>query len=144
LRRLVFLLVLAAVAAGCSSTVPGGKHVTTPTPVTVIGPLPNEGPTGHAQAGKAVFTNTGCGSCHTFTPAATGGMVGPNLDHLPVLAKAANQGNLVQFTTTSILDPGAYIAPGYPAGVMPSNYGQLLKAQQLADLVAFLVAGSVH
>jgi len=39
----------------------------------------------------------------------------------------------------SITDPGAYVQPGYPNGVMPSSYTSLT-AQQLADLVAFLTA----
>jgi len=141
LRRLASLLLLAALLVGCSSTVPGGKKVTTPTPQTVIGPLPQQGPLGNAGAGRAVFINSGCGACHTFTPAGANGRVGPNLDHLAAQAKIANQGTLAEFTRTSIVDPAAYIAPGYPAGVMPANFGQTLKPQQIADLVAFLVKG---
>ena len=33
-------------------------------------------------AGLAVFNNNGCGSCHTFKPAAANGKVGPDLDDL--------------------------------------------------------------
>jgi len=129
------------VLVGCSTTVPGGKKVTTPTPETVIGKLPTLGPKGNPARGKQVFVSTGCGACHTFTPAATTGKVGPNLDNLAAAAQRANQGTLEQFTRASIVDPGAYIAPGFPAGVMPTTYGQQLKPQQLSDVVAFLVAG---
>jgi cytochrome c551/c552 len=140
-RRLVATAIFATVLVGCSTTVPGGKKVTTPTPVTVEGKLPTLGPKGNPARGKPVFVSTGCGACHTFTPAGTTGKVGPNLNNLAAAAQRANQGTLAQFTRASIVDPGAYVAPGYPAGVMPTTYGQQLKPQQLSDLVAFLVAG---
>jgi cytochrome c551/c552 len=140
-RRLVSLIAFAALLAGCSSTVPGGKKVTTPTPDTVIGKLPTTGPKGNPARGKPVFVSNGCGACHTFTPAGTTGKVGPNLNNLAASAQKANQGTLTQFIRASIVDPGAYVAPGYPAGVMPTTYGQQIKAQQLADLVVFLAQG---
>jgi cytochrome c551/c552 len=141
-RRLALFPLLAVLLAGCGSTVPGGdRKVTTPTPVTVIGKLPSEGPAGDAARGKLLFMKAGCGTCHVFTPAGTTGRVGPNLDHLPAQAKVANQGTLAEFVKTSIVNPGEYIAPGYP-NAMPPNYGKTLSDQQLADLVAFLVQGS--
>jgi cytochrome c551/c552 len=140
-RRLVGIIAIAAVLAGCSSTVPGGKKVTTPTPQTVVGPLPSLGPKGNPGRGKPVFLSNGCGACHIFRPAGTGGRVGPNLNNLAASAQRANQGTLTQFIRTSIVDPGAYIAPGFPAGVMPTIYAHQIPAQQLADLVAFLAQG---
>src|SRR3954451_22983483 len=35
-----------------------------------------QAPSGNAANGKAVFMSTGCGACHTFTPAGTSGKVG--------------------------------------------------------------------
>jgi cytochrome c551/c552 len=131
----------AALLSGCSKTVPGGKKVTTPTPDTVVGKLPTLGPQGNAARGKPVFVSNGCGACHTFKPAGTTGKIGPNLNNLAASAQRANQGTLAQFIRASIVDPGAYVAPGFPAGVMPSTYAQQLSAQQLADLVAFLAQG---
>ena len=141
MRRLVGIIAIAAVLAGCSSTVPGGKKVTTPTPQTVVGTLPSLGPKGNPGRGKPVFLSNGCGACHIFRPAGTGGRVGPNLNNLAASAQRANQGTLTQFIRTSIVDPGAYIAPGFPAGVMPTIYAHQIPAQQLADLVAFLAQG---
>jgi cytochrome c551/c552 len=140
-RRLAAIALFAAFLVGCSSTVPGGKKVTTPTPETVVGPLPSVGPTGKPARGKPVFISNGCGACHIFRPAGTTGKIGPNLNTLAAKAQHANQGTLTQFIRTSIVDPGAYVAPGYPNGVMPSTYGQQIKPQQLADLVAFLAQG---
>ena len=121
---------------------PGGK-VVTPTPDTVVGPVAKP-PTVKADpaAGKAVFISAGCGACHTFKPAGTASKVGPDLDKLAAYAQKANQGSLAEFTKTSIVDPGAYVEAGYPAGIMPPTFGQTLKPQQLADLVAFLTQGS--
>ncbi len=41
----------------------------------------------------------------------------------------------------SIVDPNAYIAPGYPKNVMPTTFAQLPK-QQLDALVQYLVQSS--
>jgi cytochrome c551/c552 len=142
-RRLVPFAVLALLLVGCSDTVPGGKKVVTPTPDTIVGKVPKPAPAlvGNAADGKAVFVSAGCGACHIFTPAAqTTGKVGPDLDKLAEFAKTANQA-LEAFTSSSITDPGGYVAPGYSAGIMPATYTTSLKKQQLADLVAFLVKG---
>ena len=42
---------------------------------------------------------------------------------------------------SSIVDPGAYVEPGYPQGIMPTVFANLPKAQ-LDALVKFLAAGS--
>ena len=137
-RRLAAIAALAVVAAGC-----GGKTVS-PLPQTVVGTVAKEAapPKGVAAKGKPVFTSAGCGGCHTFKPAGTNATVGPDLDKLAQYAKKANQGSLADFTRTSIVDPGAYVQPGYQNGVMPSTYGQTLKPQQISDLVAFLTQSS--
>src|SRR5438105_4543170 len=92
------------------------------------------GPPG--QAGKTVFANNGCGACHTYAPAGSQGKVGPDLDKLPAYAKQAGK-PLQDFVRESIVNPNAYIQPGYPRNVMPANFGQLPKAQ-LDALVSFL------
>ena len=148
MRRLAAFAALAVLVAGCSDSVPGNRKLTTPTPDTVIGKLPTTTttplPPGNAAAGKPLFISSGCGACHVFTPAGSAavGKVGPDLDHLAEYATQANQGTLEQFTATSITNPAAYVAPGYPAGVMPSTYSTSLKPQQIADLVAFLTKAS--
>lgn len=139
-RRFVPVALLALLLAGCGG-VPGRGHTTTPTPETIIGKPPTPVTiVADPVAGKKVFVDSGCGACHTFIPAETTGKIGPNLDNLAAYAKAANQG-LVAFTTQSIVDPNAYIAPGFSANIMPGNYGTTLTPKQLADLVAFLVKG---
>jgi len=90
------------------------------------------------QAGKAVFTNNGCASCHTLAAAGATGKVGPDLDKLPAYAKQAGK-PLEAFVKESIVDPNAYVQPGFPKGVMPPFN---LPADQLDALVSFLTKGS--
>ena len=139
-RRLALLALLAALLSGCSATAPGGgHHVTTPTPSSVVGALPQtSGPKGDPAAGKQLFAANACASCHTFQPVNATGKVGPDLDKLPAEAKQANRGTFDQFVTQSIVAPDAYIAPGFP-NAMPKFK---LSTQQVADLVAFLTQGS--
>jgi cytochrome c oxidase subunit 2 len=92
-----------------------------------------------ATSGKAVFTNNGCASCHTFKPAGATAKIGPDLDKLPEEAQRAGK-PLQQFIRESIVDPNAYIEPGYPKNVMPETFKTLPKAQ-LDALVAFLSGG---
>jgi mono/diheme cytochrome c family protein len=133
-------VLIAGIAAGC-----GSQGVASPTPQTVVGSVPKSTtPTvkGNPANGKAVFTANGCGSCHTFKAANATGKVGPDLDQLASYAKKAGQ-PLDQFTSSAITSPPpTYVPPGFPKNVMPTTFGQTIKAQQLADLVAFLTKTS--
>ncbi len=78
---------------------------------------------------------TNCGSCHTLAAANTSGTTGPDLDKvLPGLKPSE--------VLQSITDPNAKITPGYPAGVMPQNFGQTFTPQQLKALVKYLLANA--
>jgi cytochrome c oxidase subunit 2 len=101
---------------------------------------PAGGGGGGAPSGKALFVSNGCNGCHTFKPAAATGTVGPDLDKLAEEARVAGQ-PLEQFIRQSIVNPNAYVQPGYPKGVMPETYSSLPKAQ-LDALVQFLAAGN--
>jgi cytochrome c oxidase subunit 2 len=91
-----------------------------------------------ASAGLTVFNQNGCASCHTLTAAKATGAVGPNLDNLVSYAKTAKQ-PLDAFVHESIVNPNAYVQPGYKPNIMPGNFGTLLTKTQLDSLVAFLV-----
>src|SRR5215211_2800799 len=128
-RHLV-LVALCLVLAAC-----GGEQTVSPTAEDVQGTLPKEQPVtgGDAAAGKELFTSQGCNSCHTYGPANSTGTVGPKLDNLAEDAEKADQGSVDEYTATSIKNPGAYVVPGFPAGVMPSY--DKLSDDQVADLV---------
>jgi cytochrome c oxidase subunit 2 len=91
------------------------------------------------EAGKAVFTSNGCASCHTLKAAGASGTVGPDLDKLPAYAQQAGK-PLEDFVKESIVDPDAYVQPGFTKGVMPSF--ATLPADQVDALVTFLVESS--
>lgn len=117
----------ALLVAGC-----GGEGTTRPLPETVVGTIETQPVAeGDATAGKAVFADQGCGSCHAFKAAGSTGNVGPDLDK-------ALQGKDAAFVHESIVNPNAEIAQGYAPNIMPQTYGSQLSDKQLADLVAFL------
>jgi cytochrome c oxidase subunit 2 len=98
------------------------------------------GAAGDPANGKTVFTGSaGCGGCHTLAAAGTTATVGPDLDDLSPSAQKAGQ-PLDEFIKTSIVDPSAFIAEGYPDGVMPTNFEQTLSSSDIDDLVAFISA----
>jgi mono/diheme cytochrome c family protein len=77
---------------------------------------------GDAVAGKQLFTDNGCGGCHTFAAAGSAGTTGPDLDAaLPSSRTVIRQLN-------------------QPGGLMPSFAGKLTTAEQ-RDLAAFVGAG---
>ena len=91
-----------------------------------------------AANGKAIFISAGCGACHTFKAAGTSAKIGPDLDSAPDAdAKKAGM-PLDAFVKQSIVDPNAYIAPGFPKGVMPATFGKTLSPAKIDALVAFI------
>jgi mono/diheme cytochrome c family protein len=92
-----------------------------------------EGPTTTAATadGAQVFTDAGCGGCHTLAAAGTTGTTGPVLD-------ASLKGKDEAYIRTSIVDPNDFIANNFPPDVMPQNYGEDLSPEELDALVSYL------
>ena len=161
--RPVILATAALTLAGC-----GGERTVSPKPQTVVGSVPTQsspattsttssggggggggtqtttgggggGGGGGAANGKALFASNGCVSCHTYKPAGSKATVGPDLDKLATYAKTAKQ-PLDAFVRESIVNPNAYVQPGYAANVMPSFAS--LQEPQINALVTFLTKGS--
>ena len=137
MRRAAAVFAFAFLVAGC-----GGRGTALPTG-KLVGKPPQSAkpkliklPKGTAAKGKPLFGANGCGGCHTYGPAGSNGKIGPDLDKLASYAQDANRGSLEQFAAESIVDPSAYLQPGY-GDLMPHQYKSLPK-KQLADLVAFL------
>jgi mono/diheme cytochrome c family protein len=81
--------------------------------------------------GAQVFANNGCGGCHTFAAAGSGGVTGPNLDEvLP--------GQSAEEIKEDIIDPNKEIAQGYPPNVMPQEYEETIPPDELEALVEYL------
>jgi cytochrome c oxidase subunit 2 len=113
--------------------------------VTRAAPAPAGGGGGGGGGGaapavdaKALFTTgdqdsgaTACGGCHKLADAGTAGGVGPELD-------TVLKGKDAAFIRQSIVDPNAFIAPGFNPNIMPPNYDQLLTGPQIDALVNYL------
>jgi cytochrome c551/c552 len=97
------------------------------------------GVTGDATAGKTVWADNGCGSCHTLAAAGSAGTVGPDLDK----AITADAGSipLPDFVKESIIDPNKVIASGFSANIMPGDFGTKLSSTDIDDLVALILQG---
>lgn len=92
--------------------------------------------------GKAVFTGTGtCFACHTIQGVSTIGTVGPDLTHIGTEGAHHKAGMSVEaYIRESIENPGAFVMPGFPAGVMPTGLKGNLSKEEFEALVAFLLA----
>lgn len=84
--------------------------------------------------GAQVFAQNGCAGCHALAAANAGGVIGPNLDQvLPGMTAAEIK--------SSVVDPNKNISKGYPANVMPMNFGDpsIIPAAKLNQLVQYLI-----
>jgi mono/diheme cytochrome c family protein len=133
---------VAAVGATTGATTTTGPSPPPPPTTTQTTTTPAGGGSAALLAqGKKVFAMAGCASCHTLKDAGATGTVGPDLDKLHAYAKQAGK-PFEAFVRESILDPNAYVQPGYPKGVMPTFKGQLTPAE-IDAVVAYVstVAG---
>lgn len=99
---------------------------------------------GDPQAGEALFSDrspgqtVSCRICHSLEPDVT--LVGPSLAGMGRRAAQRVPGLSAEaYLRQSILDPDAFIVPGFPAGQMPKTFAQSLADQQVADLVSYLL-----
>lgn len=93
-----------------------------------------------------IFTKAGCAVCHTV-PGIPGadGRVGP-----PLLLGTTGPARLADpsyhghaqtvhdYVTESVIEPGVFIVPGYPANTMPIWYGTKLSALALEKIASYL------
>jgi mono/diheme cytochrome c family protein len=88
---------------------------------------------GDPKAGQAVFAGKGtCIACHKAGSIGASPL-GPDLSNI-----GASQ--TLEYVMAKILDPKSKgVVSGFPAGVMPPTFGQMLTAKEYLDLVAFLM-----
>lgn len=122
-------------------------------PTEVSGPMMGHDfsvtlPAGDADRGKALTeAGLGCAACHVVAK------VGPpwagNESMAPLAVRAAERfqqsdytGNATteeQYLVESVLLPQAYIVPGYEDVQMPTNFGDRVTVQDMADLLAYML-----
>jgi cytochrome c553 len=124
----LFLLIIVLLLAACGSD--GG---------------PAAGDPAH---GKQLFDGTialadarapACATCHAIEPGMDTGS-GQSLANIGNRAGTTVPGQSADaYLRTSITDPDAYISDGYQDGIMYGGYAQALTAQQINDLVAYML-----
>ena len=95
--------------------------------------------------GKQIYDKQGCNACHTIN--GKGGTIGPDQTHVATnaaqrITDANYKGkakDAASYLRESIVEPSAYVVPNFPDNLMPPNFGQQLSAQDLNDLIAYLL-----
>ena len=162
-KRMVLVLglgvALIAAACGDDDTVATGDTsapVTTAAPATTETPgefepvgtdLTTPLPAGDVARGEQLFNRNGsCSGCHTLADESR--LDDPSLLSLsgPALFGIAERAGTIreaysaeEYLRESIVLPSEFLTEGYPVTVMPRTYGETLDAQDLADVVAFLM-----
>lgn len=97
-----------------------------------------------ADAGRSLFlentlgTNTGCRLCHSLDADTV--LVGPSFDGVATRAATRVPGlSAAEYLRQSIVDPEAYVVEGFPKGQMFNNYAEVLTAEDIDNLVEFLL-----
>ena len=80
-----------------------------------------------------------CATCHAIEPGMDTGS-GQSLSNIGNRAGGAVPGQSAEeYLRTAITNPDAYLAGGYQEGIMYRDYAQALTAQQINDLVAYML-----
>ncbi len=109
--------------------------------------ITQELPEGVASTGEALASSQGCVGCHVAGN--TGPAWLPTADQPGISDRAGTRYTQSDYTgqaTTpeqylleSIVNPPAYLVPGFDLVAMPGTYGQSLTAQDAADLIAYML-----
>jgi mono/diheme cytochrome c family protein len=105
----------------------------------LVGACAPEAPAAEPLArGRQLYRSLGCANCHE--PNLLGQRLGPPLDHIGTVASTRRPGmSAEEYIRQSILDPGAYVVPGYQDS-MPRDLGRDLSPTDLDALVAYLLS----
>lgn len=90
--------------------------------------------------GRYVYERAGCASCHEAGLGNFFRRIGPPLEHAGAVAEGRRPGvPAEEYLRQSIVDPGAYVVPGYPDS-MPRGLGDRLSRDDLDALIAYLAS----
>lgn len=90
--------------------------------------------------GERLF-RTWCSGCHMLAPSEGAPQLAPSLAEMAAAARANSRGlSPADYLREGTLNPNATIAPGYSAGLMPTNYAESLSAEEIEALLAFMAS----
>ncbi|MBZ0300940.1 MAG: cytochrome c [Anaerolineae bacterium] len=111
----------------------------------LLGPEPTESTrVGDPARGAEIFTHNQneappCTTCHQVVKGGYGFSLGPNLENIADRAGSRIEGfSAEQYLEDSILQPAHYVVSGFHVS-MYTEYAERLSAQDVADLVAYLM-----
>lgn len=134
MRKLsLLLLVLVLVLAACG----GGDDEQEE-------PAAGSGAVGDAANGEELFkqqtleSQAGCITCHSLEPDQV--IVGPSMAGIANRAgDRVSDLSAEEYLHQSIMETNAYVVDGFPEGVMPAAFADVLSDQQVDDLVAYML-----
>ena len=106
------------------------------------------GAAGNSANGKQLFDGVAamgdarapaCATCHAIVPGGDTGS-GQSLSNIGNRAGVTVPGQTAEeYLHTSITNPDAFLSGGYQEGIMYRDYAQAMTAQQINDLVAYML-----
>lgn len=97
---------------------------------------------GHAHDHDATATPDTMAGMNMGATATPDSMAGMNMGEATPEATAAPERTLaqtVEFLHTSIVDPSAFVMPGFPDNLMPKVYGTIFTEAELNNIIAYLL-----
>lgn len=92
-----------------------------------------------ASKGESVALTNGCVGCHSTDPAVT--MTGPTWHNVGDTAVNRVPGDSpALYIHDSIVNPNGFVVSGFPSGIMPQIYADTIPLEDLANMVAYLLA----
>jgi cytochrome c2 len=92
----------------------------------------------HLYYETASGVNAGCRICHSLEKDEK--IIGPSFYGIASRAGSRVPGMTAEeYLHQSIVDPNAFVVPGFPKGQMIQNFGKLLTEEEINDLIAFLM-----
>ncbi len=89
-------------------------------------------------AAETLALQYGCVGCHAVDPNEV--KTGPTWHNMgdTAIVRVAGE-SPAQYLYESIVNPNAFITPGYPGNIMPQNFKDTMTAQEIGDMVAYLL-----
>jgi mono/diheme cytochrome c family protein len=91
------------------------------------------------ERGRMVFSGVGqCATCHSIDGSERA--TGPSLKGIAAqIAERHPDRDVAEFLHQSIVEPDAVIPEGWSPDLMPENYEDILTAQQIDDVIAYML-----
>ncbi|MCA9980486.1 MAG: cytochrome c [Anaerolineales bacterium] len=116
----------------------GCNTAPTPTPAPLEPGDPDRGAALFAQPVIGTSNAVGCITCHSLQENIT--LVGPSIAGIASRAGETVPGQTAEeYLRLAIVEPNAYMVPGYQSGSMYLDYGRELSPQQIEDLIAYML-----